>query len=125
MNFVRMTGAALGTNVIAISVETRLSYHADHFASTQTADNPVTQDLLIKVTDMLREQGVSALEEGPMATQYLARVVVEQSNTLAYQDGFTLLAIGFFLAALSALALAGNPLAALRLRFAKGTAATP
>lgn len=109
MNFVRMSGAAIGTNVIALSVETRLTYHADHLTSTQTAANPVTRDLLDKVVDLLREQGVSALEEVPLATQYLGRVIVEQANTLAYQDGFTLLAIGFFLAALSALALAGDP----------------
>ena len=108
MNFVRMTGAALGTNIVAITVENRLVHHADHLASTQTANNSTTADLVTKIIVLLQEQGVGILEEIPLATRYLERVIIEQANTLAYQDGFTLLAIGFFLAAISALALAGN-----------------
>ncbi|MEM7254941.1 MAG: DHA2 family efflux MFS transporter permease subunit [Pseudomonadota bacterium] len=109
MNFVRMTGAALGTNVIALAVDTRLVHHADHLAATQTSDNPTTVEMLNRVAELLRDQGVSALEETTMATRYLSQVIIEQANTLAYQDGFTLLAIAFFLAAISALALAVQP----------------
>ncbi len=112
MNFVRMTGAA-GTNALAIVLDHRLIHHADALAATQTDGNGYTQDLLQQVAALLIDYGITAAERMPMAVEYLSRVIVVQANSLAFRDGFTLLAFGFLLAALSALALAGKPRSAL------------
>ena len=42
ISFVRMTGAAIGTGVLAITLEHRTAYHADHLAATQTPHAPCT-----------------------------------------------------------------------------------
>ncbi len=112
MNFVRMSGAAIGTNVLAISLDHRALHHADHLAATQTENNPVTQALLDRVGEVLLEHGVSAMEQSALAVHFLGRVVREQALMLAFRDSFLLLAAGFVIAALSALALTRKPKAA-------------
>ena len=105
ISFVRMTGAAIGTNVLAITLEHRTSYHSDHLAATQTQTNPVTGDMLERVSDLLLSQGIGPVEQSVLALNYLGRVVTAQAQALAFQDGFLFLAVGFFAAAVSALAL--------------------
>jgi len=109
ISFVRMTGAAVGTNVLALMLDHRAAYHSDHLAATQTQTNPVTAELLQRVGDLLTSQGVGPIEQGVLALNYLGRVVTAQAQALAFQDGFMLLAVGFFLAAMSALALTRKP----------------
>ena len=109
MSFVRMTGAAIGTNVLALALDHRAAYHSVHLAATQTQTNPVTADLLQRVGELLTFQGVGPIEQGALALNYLGRVVAAQAQALAFQDGFMLLAVGFFVAAVSALALARKP----------------
>jgi DHA2 family multidrug resistance protein len=113
MNFVRMSGAAIGTNVLALTLDHRTTYHADHLAATQTSDNPATVRLLASVQEMLLDHGVSAAEQAGLAVIYLGRMINEQAVMLAFRDGFVLLAVGFFMAAVSALALTGKPRSAL------------
>ena len=112
MNFVRMSGAAIGTNVLAISLDHRALHHADHLAATQTENNPVTQALLARVGELLLNHGVSAMEQSALAVHFLGRVVHEQALMLAFRDSFLLLAAGFLIAAISALALTRKPAAA-------------
>lgn len=112
MNFVRMSGAAIGTNVLAIMLDHRTLHHADHLAATQTEDNPVTGALLERIRDLLLEQGVSAIEQSALAIHYLGRMVGEQALMLAFRDSFLFLAVGFIMAAVSALALMRKPVSA-------------
>ncbi|MBT6278209.1 MAG: DHA2 family efflux MFS transporter permease subunit [Chromatiales bacterium] len=109
MNFLRMTGAAIGTNVLAIILDNRLIYHADYLASTQLDTNTQSKELLDQIGTMLIDHGITAAERGPMAMHYLSQIVVAQANSLAFKDGFIVLAGGFLMAAVSALALAGKP----------------
>lgn len=109
MNFVRMTGAAIGTNVLAIMLDQRLSYHRDYLTSSQTERNSSTQELLGQVTELLRSHGMSVAEQAPLALNYLSRVITAQANALAFKDGYMLLAVCFAFAAVSALALTSKP----------------
>ena len=68
--------------------------------------NDATGDRVGKV---LLDHGYTAAEQVPVALDYLGQVVTAQATSLAFKDGFTVLAIGFALAAVSALALAGKP----------------
>jgi MFS transporter, DHA2 family, multidrug resistance protein len=121
MNFVRMTGAAIGTNVLAMILDQRLVYHADYLAATQVDSNTDTRHLLEHVNAMLINHGVTAADRVPVAMNYLSQVVTAQANSLAFKDGFMVLALGFLLAAISALALAGKPKSqALRARPPEG-----
>src|SRR3546814_1414112 len=39
LNFIRMTGAAIGVNALAIVIDSRLATHLQSFVATQTAGN--------------------------------------------------------------------------------------
>jgi len=108
LNFVRMTGAAIGTNVLAIVLDQRLVYHQDYLATTQIESNSSTQAMLSRVGEIMSTHGVSVAEQTPLAMNYLSRVIAAQANSLAFQDGYILLALCFAFAAVSALALAGK-----------------
>ena len=105
LNFVRMTGAAIGTNGLALFLDNRLEYHADHLATTQTDTNSQTASVLAKVASLLESEGIGDAERMPLAMNYLGRMLSSQANDLAFQDGFVVLGTGFTLASLSALLL--------------------
>jgi DHA2 family multidrug resistance protein len=109
LSFLRMTGAAVGTNVLAVTLEHRTVFHSDHLAATQTLTNPETAVLLDRVGAVLSDQqGIGPFEQSLLALHYLGQVITAQAQALAFQDGFMLLAIGFGVAGVSALALAGK-----------------
>ena len=109
MNFVRMTGAAVGTAVIAITLEHRFVFHWHALSATQTAGNTSTREAVDQVAMLLSEHGVDGAQQVPAAMLYLGRMVAAQANSLAFTDGFLVMAICFGITALSALALAGKP----------------
>jgi hypothetical protein len=84
-------------------------FHSDHLAATQTLTNPETAVLLDRVGAVLSDQqGIGPFEQSLLALHYLGQVITAQAQALAFQDGFMLLAIGFGVAGVSALALAGK-----------------
>ena len=109
LNFVRMTGAAVGTAVIAITLEHRFAFHWHALSSTQTAGNASTREAVDQVAMLLSEHGLGAAQQVPAAMHYLGRVVAAQANSLAFTDGFLVMAVCFGITAVSALALAGRP----------------
>jgi MFS transporter, DHA2 family, multidrug resistance protein len=109
LSFVRMTGAAAGTNMLAIFLDQRVEFHAEHLAATQTDRNSSTQELLDKIGGLLLEHGMTGAEQASIALRYLSQMVTAQATGLAFQDGFLALAGCFLIAAVSALALAGKP----------------
>lgn len=105
MNFSRQLGGALGVGALAIMIEQRTQHHFDQLSATQTGENPQTQELLRLVTAQLIRSGVAGIDLEPQRMLWLDRMIDAQARTLAYQDAFVVLSIGFALAMLPALLL--------------------
>jgi len=106
INFFLLLGGACGINLLVVIMEQRTQWHSDLLASTQTAGNAATREMLAGVHGMLGETGVPAALHTPVALDYLGKVVHAQANTLGFQDGFSALAIVFLLAIVPATVLA-------------------
>lgn len=109
LNFVRMTGAAVGTNMLAIALDHRLVVHMDYLRTSQTERNLSMRQLLDDIGTLLLEHGLTDAERAPLAMHYLGQVVSAQATGLAFKDGFLILAGCFLVAAVTALALARKP----------------
>ncbi len=95
LNFVRMLGASVGINVLAITVEFRHQFHLSYFRDAQSPDNSSTSQYLQEAVRLLAEQGVVAAERVPYALRMLARSIDLRAGEASFQDGFMLLALGF------------------------------
>lgn len=100
LNFIRMTGAAVGTNVLAILTEDRIEIHREAIVATQTADNEKTMETLHGLVDRFAEAGLAEPDRMPAALSYLSRMIGLKANDLAFQDGFMTLTYAFAFAAL-------------------------
>ena len=109
LNFTRMLGGSLGVNILAMVLEQRTARHFDILVATQTPGNSATREMLRQVDLLLQQQGIAAIDRIALSYHYLAQVVGAKANALAFQDGFMVLAIGFAVAALSALMLTRRP----------------
>ena len=99
INFFRQLGGACGINVLVVFLEIRTQFHSENLASTQTADNAATRELLGRVKEILAADGIPADMRDSLALDHLGRMVEAQANTLGFQDGF-LLIVGVFICAL-------------------------
>lgn len=98
INFMRMLGGAVGVNGLAVIVDQRVLLHADHLAATQSWANETTRALLGRVNELLAEGGLAGVEQSAAQLEYLGRVVEAKASWLAFQDGFYVVAAGFFIA---------------------------
>ena len=105
----RSLGGALGVNTLAVVLEQRTEQHGVAFKATQTGENPLTQELFRHVYELLGQQGIVAIDATRMAYGYLGRLIAAKANMMAFQDGFIILAVGFVVAAASALLLTKRP----------------
>ena len=94
INFIRMLGAAIGTNVLVVFLEARIPFHLDAFTSTQVAINHASGELLEQITRIFSEAGVAEATRNSGAIHYLGNVIMAQASTLGFQDSF--LALGIF-----------------------------
>ena len=106
MNFIRMLGGAIGVNAIAILLDTRATYYADHFASTQVSMDGTTQGFIDGVVNVLSHQGASSAERLPYAMIYLGDMITARAHALSFQDAYLALAVAFILATMTALTMA-------------------
>jgi DHA2 family multidrug resistance protein len=100
LNFTRMTGAAVGVNLLAVIVEQRTANHASQLTQTQTWDNQTTHLLLGKVDQLLAKGGLAGVEATASHLDYLGRIITAKANWLAFQDGFLVVAVAFLVAML-------------------------
>jgi MFS transporter, DHA2 family, multidrug resistance protein len=105
LNFVRMTGASVGTNTLAIVLDHRAAEHGARLVSTQTAGNREMTGLIDRLVEQLATGGLPANEQVPAAMSYLRSLLKVKADELAFQDGFMVLAVGFLLTCLTALLL--------------------
>ncbi len=89
-------------------LEVRTHYHSDILATTQSADNASSRELITGVGRLLGEAGVPVSVHESGALHYLGQVVHAQANTIGFQDGFLVLAISFLFAMFPAWLLGGK-----------------
>jgi DHA2 family multidrug resistance protein len=95
MNFIRLTGASIGVSALALIIDGRIVSHGDTLRATQTAENPVTQEMLSVVSKRLEPTGLTDLERAGAAMSYLKNALSLKSHELAFQDGYLALAALF------------------------------
>ncbi len=105
LNFVRMTGAALGVTVLALTLDAGIERHGGELATSQTWGNPVSRELLAEASAALARTGLPDLERAGAAMAWLQGGVTLKAHELAFQDGFLALAALFAAGAAAALAL--------------------
>jgi hypothetical protein len=103
INFVRQLGGAFGVSLLAATTEVRFGFHADSLAATQTAGNGTTLELISRVAGLDSTWGVPVTQTSAGALNYLGQMVAAQAQSLAYGDGFALVAIVFWVGILPAL----------------------
>ncbi len=66
------------------------------------ADNVATRELLAETSRLLSEGGIAEGLRQALALDHLGRMIQAQADTLAFQDGFRLVALVFVLALIPA-----------------------
>jgi DHA2 family multidrug resistance protein len=105
LNFTRMLGGSIGVNMLAVIVDQRSAHHAAQLTQTQTWDNQTTQVLLGRLDGLLAKGGLGGVEAAAAHLDYLGRMIMAKATWLAFQDGFLVVAVAFFVATLLALPL--------------------
>jgi MFS family permease len=105
VNFMRQIGGALGVNVIAVMLEQRTAVFSQAFASLQTADNILTQQLMQRLSGLLTQLGWPVEMHPVAALHLLGNSLHAQASMLAFRDVFLFLGMCFFFAMLPAILL--------------------
>lgn len=92
MAFIRIVGGAVGTNVLAIIIDSRIAKHENELPVSQTADNFVSEGLLSTLSEFLEATSLPVTERYGIATGYLRDVLSLKAHELAFQDGYLVLA---------------------------------
>ncbi|WP_038910271.1 DHA2 family efflux MFS transporter permease subunit [Dickeya dadantii] len=107
LNFVRQLGGAMGVNLLSVFIERRATFHGQMLAQSLTLDNIRSTDA-IRQLSLLFGHGGNPLGD-PLSTSinpgimtYLESVLAPKAQMFAYQDGFFMVAMFFFLAILPA-----------------------
>ncbi len=100
MNFTRQLGGAFGVNLLAVALERRTMFHGDALAATQTPDNATMMAFLNQIASIAQTAPLPHDQQVGAAVWFLGRAIYAQANTLAYRDGFLIVAIVFAIALL-------------------------
>ena len=87
LNFIRLTGASIGVSTLALIIDSRIVGHGHTLLATQTAENPVTREMLTALARRLEVAGLSEFERAGAAMVYLKNALLLKSHELAFQDG--------------------------------------
>ncbi|TKI06527.1 DHA2 family efflux MFS transporter permease subunit [Martelella alba] len=113
LNFIRQLGGAFGVNVLSVVIDRRTTFHGDALAQALTADNAAAAEAINRLSILFSHWGNpfgTRLPEGvpPGAMSYLESMLVPKAQMFAYQDGFYVVAIFFFLAIIPAWFMRGK-----------------
>ena len=100
LNFIRMTGAALGVSILALILDSRIAGHGRELASSQTADNGTSMAMIATISRELAATGLTDHQRAMASTAWLREALVLKANELAFQDGFLVL-VGLFAVAMA------------------------
>ena len=95
LNFIRMTGAAIGVNARAILIDDRIASHLQALTATQTSGNVVLGELLTTLSERLARIGVAEGDRHGAALAYVGRLLELKAHELAFHDGFLMLTAAF------------------------------
>ncbi|XBS71576.1 MFS transporter [Acerihabitans sp. KWT182] len=113
LNFVRQLGGAFGVNLLSVVIDRRSSFHGDALAQAMTASNAAAAESINRLSIIVGHWGNpfgSRLPEGvdPSSMAYLESMLVPKAQLFAYQDGFFVVAVFFFLAIIPAWFMRGK-----------------
>lgn len=94
INFLRQLGGALGVNFLSIFLAERTSDFSHQLAETQ-ASLPGTLEMMRQLQDMTFGQHLPYLMEFPVSFSFLSQAIYGQAMTLAFREGFILVAAVF------------------------------
>jgi len=95
INFIRMTGAAIGVNALAIVIDGRIASHTQALIATQTPGNVALTELLATLSGRLARVGVAEGDRHGAALAYVGRLLDLKAHELAFHDGFMVLTAAF------------------------------
>jgi hypothetical protein len=102
INFCRQLGGAFGIIVVVALMERRGEFHADALTATQVAGNASTSEYITRASEALAGAGHHEALSDLLAMEHLSRVIEAQATTMAFQDGFWMIAAVFVFAMLPA-----------------------
>jgi len=102
VNFCRQLGGAFGINTVVALMERRGEFHADALTATQIAGNAATSEYVARAGEVLAPAGHHDALTDLLALEHLSRMIASQANTMAFQDGFLMIALVFVFAMLPA-----------------------
>lgn len=113
VNFVRQLGGAFGVNLLSVFIENRTVFHGEALAQTVTPGNPAAILELHRLSMMLSHWGNPFGDRlpqhlPPAALSYLEAVLLPKAQMQAYQDGFYIVALIFFLSVIPAWFMRGR-----------------
>jgi DHA2 family multidrug resistance protein len=97
LNFTRQLGGAFGVNLLSILLLRRTRFHTDAVNATQSYDNTSTLEMLTLIQQQLFDAGMTRIEQGAVAIQYLAASLQLEATIIAFRDCFVVAAIVFLL----------------------------
>ena len=83
-------------------MERRGEFHADALTATQISSNSATTEYVQRAGELLFGSGHHQELTDLLALEHLSQVVKSQANTMAFQDGFMMIAMVFIFAMLPA-----------------------
>ena len=82
----RRVGGNIGYSLVAVLLDRGVTIHRAHLAEHLSELNPLTQDQIASLTQMLLAKGVGAVNAAPLALGLLEKELVRQATMLAYND---------------------------------------
>ncbi len=104
INFLRQLGGALGVNFLSIFLAQRTADFSHQLTYTQSS-LPATMELLRQLQDMTFGQHLPYLMQFPVSFSYLGQAIYSQAMTLAFREGFMVVAAVFLLSIIPTLYL--------------------
>jgi len=99
INFLRQLGGAFGVNLLSILLARESAEYSHQYTQTQTSSY-ATSELLIGLQDMMFGEHFGFIMEFPASFGFLSRAIYSQAMTMAFREGFFLIAIIFLLSIL-------------------------
>lgn len=104
INFLRQLGGALGVNFLSIFLAERTADFSHQLAATQSS-RPATLEMLHRLQDMIFGERLPWLMEFPVSWGFLSQSIYSQAMTMAFREGFIVVAAVFFLSIIPTLYL--------------------